>query len=70
MPFSTDMGLDFCIFLATFKKPKKSNTYISCERWAERWPDRQKTDILPNHHTTGQCSQFLKLFHVSREFYC
>ena len=36
MPFSTDMGLDFCIFLTTWKKSKKSNTYISNERWAER----------------------------------
>ena len=36
MPFSTDMGLDICIFLTTWKKLKKSNTYISNERWAER----------------------------------
>ena len=35
-PFSTDMGLDFCIFLASSKKSKKSNTCISGERWAER----------------------------------
>ena len=31
MPFSTGMELDFCIFLATCKKLKKSNIYISDE---------------------------------------
>ena len=53
MPFSTDMGLDFCIFLAYSKKLKKPNTYISAEGQAERWTERQKLDISPNHHTTG-----------------
>ena len=57
MPFSTDMGLDFCIFLTTWKKSKTSNTCISNERWAERWPDRQKTDVLLNHHTTGRSNK-------------
>ena len=28
VPFSADMGLDFFIFLTTWKKSKKSNTYI------------------------------------------
>ena len=28
MPISADMGLDFCIFLTTWKKSKKSNIYI------------------------------------------
>ena len=36
MPFSTDMSLDFCIFLATWENSKKSNTYISGERRAGR----------------------------------
>ena len=57
MPFSTDMCLDFCIFLTTSKKSKKSNTYISDKRWAEGWPDRQKTDVLLNHHTTGRSNK-------------
>ena len=57
VPFSADMGLDFCIFLTTWKNSKKSNTYISNERWAERWPDRQKTDVLLNHHTTGRSNK-------------
>ena len=28
LPFSTDMGLDFCIFLAKCKKSNESNIYI------------------------------------------
>ena len=31
MPFSTDIGLDFCIFPATYKESKKFNIYISGE---------------------------------------
>ena len=62
MPFSTDMGLDICIFLTTWKKLKKSNTYISNERWAERWADRQKTDVLLNHHTTGRSNKPSRLW--------
>ena len=62
MPFSTDMGLDFFIFLTTWKKSKKSNTYISDERWAERWPDRQKTDVLLNYHTTGRSKKLSRLW--------
>ena len=57
MPFSTHMDLDFCIFLAICQKSKKSNTYISGERRAERWPNRQKTDVLLNHHTTGRSNK-------------
>ena len=57
MPFTTDMGFDFCVFLASIKKSKKSDTYISGERWAERWADRKNSDILPNHHTTGRSNK-------------
>ena len=57
MSFSTDMGLDFCTFLVYSKKLKKSNTYKSAERQAERWTDRQKSDISPNHHTTGRSNK-------------
>ena len=61
MPFSTDMGLDFSVFLTTWKKSKKSKIYIyiysSDERWAERWPDRKKADVLLNHHTKGRSNK-------------
>ena len=52
MTFSTDMGLDFL-----YLSQKKSNTYISGERWADTWRDRQKTDILLKHHTTDRSNK-------------
>ena len=45
------MGLDFCIFLTTWKKSKKFDIHIADERWGERWPGRQKTDVLLIQHT-------------------
>ena len=55
--FQQIWALIFGIFQTTSKKSKKSNTYISDERSAERWPERQKTDILLNHHTTGRSNK-------------
>ena len=39
------------------KKKKKKLIQISGERRAERWPDRQETDILAKNHTRGRSSK-------------
>ena len=43
MPFSTDMGLDFYIFLASSKKSKKSNTYQVRDRQRDEQTDKNQT---------------------------
>ena len=56
MPFSTDMDLDLCIFLAICKKPKKSNMYQVRHGQRDDQTDK-KTDVLLNHHTTGRSNK-------------
>ena len=52
MPFSAGMGLDFYIFLATCKKSKKSNIYISDEAVHSHTarPRDEKTDRKQTFH--------------------
>ena len=57
MPFSAGMGLDFCLFLATCKTSKKSNTYISDQavhsqtaRPRDDETDRKQTFDRPPHY--------------------
>ena len=62
--FFNTYGPSFLYISGHMQKVKKANTYIymyiyiyiyiyiSGERRREKWSDRQKTDILPNHHTT------------------
>ena len=53
MPSSAGVGLDFYIFLATCKKLKKSNIYISDEAvHNQRPPGQQTTRQVGNRHFT------------------
>ena len=50
MPFSTDMGLEFYIFLAACKKLKKSNVYIS-DKAIHSQTDRLRHEQTHNKQT-------------------
>ena len=50
MPFSTGMAFDFHIFVATCKKSKKSNVYISDEA-VQSWTARQRDDQTDKKET-------------------
>ena len=51
------------------EKKKKKLIQISGERRAERWPDRQETDILAKNHTRGRSNKPNSMnFFLSFEF--
>ena len=49
LPFSTDMGLDFCIFLTKCKKSNESNIYIYHVR---DWQRDDQTDEKQTFYQT------------------
>ena len=52
MPFSTDMGLDFSVFLTTWKKSKKSKIYIYIAQMRDGQRDDQTEKKQTFYSTT------------------
>ena len=61
MPFSAGIGLDFCIFLVTYKKLKKFKIYISGEavhsQTARQRDEKFRERDISQNHQAGPINQ-------------